>query len=99
MNSFLNDGQQKEYPEDENLKERLNPDPKPSERAGDFQNDAVIQHTHKYQWHAERLGAPGGSMGRGPVTHQTGPVEGTDRVSTETRPRNVSFYFYVRINA
>ncbi len=69
-------------------------------KPGDYQPDAVARHTHSYTDRQEGLGPnqadDGNDIGFNRVdTKTTG--ENTDACN-ETRPRNVSTFFYIKIN-
>ncbi len=72
-------------------------DPQPNRRPGDYQEDALRTHTHSYTDRQEGVGnqADGGNdVGLDKVETKNTNATG----DKETRPKNVSVYFYIKIN-
>jgi len=74
--------------------------------AGDYQSDSVGPHSHSYGPIPSEVNSPGGNAGSGQHwgsygghEHDKGNTSDiTEPKSTETRPKNVSVFYYVRIN-
>jgi hypothetical protein len=81
-------------------------DPEGKERfLGSYQSDMIINHTHKYISLGNTLWADNGYSDDGrpirlPTTLETdNPTNGNSTISgTETRPRNIALYTYIKIN-
>lgn len=78
-------------------------DPTPNRTVGSTQPDAIIAHTHQYKKVQDRtmsfnvstngdMGMFHGVFNDKTVTHQDPPGE------TETRPKNIAVYYYIKVN-
>ena len=88
LNSFSDDGQ---------IIDPTNADPDSTRKVGSYQGDAFKAHEHSYNAVAGIAGSVGGPPGMyaGAITSGTTSSNVKD---TETRPKNISVYFYLKIN-
>ena len=77
-------------------------DPDGLRKAGNHQEDAIIEHTHDFPYGSWQTNAKGGDNRSyvGTDTKQAWTTKGVNehKSTTETRPKNTAVYFYIKIN-